>query len=76
MLLEKYGEHFDLLLGRRTYDIWSGFWLKAPKSPTADLLNAATKVLVELRRVRPELLGHHPRVLPDHALLRVHRPLP
>ena len=20
------GERFDLLLGRRTYDIWSGFW--------------------------------------------------
>ena len=26
------GESFDLLLGRRTYDIWSGFWPKAPSS--------------------------------------------
>jgi dihydrofolate reductase len=38
-----YGERFDLLLGRRTYDIWSGFWPKAPSSPMADGLNAATK---------------------------------
>ncbi len=38
-----YGESFDLLLGRRTYDMWSGFWPKAPSSPIADGLNAATK---------------------------------
>jgi dihydrofolate reductase len=37
------GDAFDLLLGRRTYDIFSGFWPKAPKSPMADSLNAATK---------------------------------
>ena len=24
-----HSEPFDLLLGRRTYDIWSGFWSKA-----------------------------------------------
>jgi dihydrofolate reductase len=37
------GASFDLLLGRRTYDIWSGFWPKAPSSPLADGLNAAMK---------------------------------
>jgi hypothetical protein len=42
-ILAAYGERFDLLLGRRTYDIWSGFWPKAPSSPMADRLNAATK---------------------------------
>jgi dihydrofolate reductase len=31
-VLAMYGETFDLLLGRRTYDLWSGFWPKAPKS--------------------------------------------
>jgi dihydrofolate reductase len=36
-------EPFDLLLGRRTYDIWSEYWPKAGKSPMADSLNAATK---------------------------------
>ena len=45
----RHGEAFDLLLGRRTYDIWSGFWPKAPKSPMADSLNAATKYVATHR---------------------------
>src|SRR4051794_40291097 len=40
---EAQGTQFDLLLGRRTYDLWAGFWPKAPSSPFADRLNAATK---------------------------------
>ena len=42
-VLALYGARFDLLLGRRTYDIWSGFWPKAPSSPMSDRLNAAKK---------------------------------
>ena len=42
-IMEAQGDAFDLLLGRRTYDIFSGFWPKAPKSPMADSLNAARK---------------------------------
>src|SRR5215213_7182839 len=38
-----HGERFDLLLGRRTYDLWSAYWPKAPSSPIGDRLNAATK---------------------------------
>jgi hypothetical protein len=34
-VLAAHGESFDPLLGRRTYDLWSGFWPKAPKSPMA-----------------------------------------
>ena len=45
-ILAAYGTRFDLLLGRRTYDLWSGFWPKAPASPMADGLNAATKYVV------------------------------
>src|SRR5215831_10078093 len=48
-ILAAQGEHFDLLLGRRTYDIFSGFWPKAPKSPMADSLNAATKYVATHR---------------------------
>lgn len=48
-----HGGHIDLLLGRRTYDMWSGFWPKAPGSPMADALNAATKYVVT----------HHPESL-------------
>jgi dihydrofolate reductase len=51
------GESFDLLLGRRTYDIWSGFWPKAPSSPMADGLNAATKYVATHR---PESLEWGP----------------
>jgi dihydrofolate reductase len=43
------GDAFDLLLGRRTYDIFSGFWPKVPKSPMADSLNAATKYVATHR---------------------------
>jgi dihydrofolate reductase len=51
------GERFDLLLGRRTYDIWSGFWPKAPSSPMVDGLNAATKYVATHR---PESLAWGP----------------
>jgi dihydrofolate reductase len=56
-ILAAYGESFDLLLGRRTYDIWSGFWPKAPSSPMADGLNAATKYIATHR---PESLEWGP----------------
>ena len=56
-LLAAHGGRFDLLLGRRTYDMWSGFWPKAPSSPMADGLNAATKYVVTRR---PESLEWGP----------------
>ena len=46
---EAQGKSFDLLLGRRTYDLWAGFWPKAPSSPIADGLNAATKYVATHR---------------------------
>jgi dihydrofolate reductase len=49
VVLAAHGERFDLLLGRRTYDGWSGYWPKAPSSPMADRLNAATKFVVTHR---------------------------
>lgn len=56
-LLAEQGEHFDLLLGRRTYDMWSAFWPKAPSSPMAERLNAATKYVATHR---PESLEWGP----------------
>ena len=56
-ILAAHGKGFDLLLGRRTYDIWSGFWPKAGKSPMADSLNAATKYVATHR---PDSLGWGP----------------
>ena len=40
-IVAAHGERFDLLLGRRTYDIWADYWPKAPASPMADQLNGA-----------------------------------
>jgi dihydrofolate reductase len=57
ILLAMYGESFDLLIGRRTHDLLSGFWPKAPKSPMADRLNAATKYVATHR---PESLEWGP----------------
>jgi dihydrofolate reductase len=56
-LLAAHGERFDLLLGRRTYDAWSGFWPEAPSSPMANRLNAATKFVATHR---PESLQWGP----------------
>ncbi|WP_366942773.1 dihydrofolate reductase family protein [uncultured Paracoccus sp.] len=52
-----HGESFDLLLGRRTYDIFAGYWPNAGKSPLADSLNAATKFVATHR---PESLAWGP----------------
>ena len=48
-IVAAHGDAFDLLMGRRVYDIWSGFWPKAPKSPMADSINAATKYIATHR---------------------------
>ncbi|SAK73615.1 hypothetical protein AWB79_04264 [Caballeronia hypogeia] len=56
-LFAEHGGRFDLLLGRRTYDMWSAFWPKAPGSPMADGLNAATKYVATHR---PESLEWGP----------------
>ena len=46
---EAQGEGFDLLLGRRTYDLWSSHWPKVKGGPFADALNAATKYVATHR---------------------------
>jgi dihydrofolate reductase len=56
-VLAAHGESFDLLLGRRTYDMWSGYWPKAPISPMSEALNAAKKYVVTHR---PESLEWGP----------------
>jgi dihydrofolate reductase len=43
------GRSFDLLLGRRTYDIWAGYWPKVENGPISGGLNAATKYVATHR---------------------------
>ena len=57
VVIDAHGGRFDLLLGRRTYDMWSLSWPKAPSSPMADGINAATKYIVTHR---PETLEWGP----------------
>jgi len=56
-LAEAQGTSFDLLLGRRTYDIWANYWPKVEGGPFADSLNAATKYVATHR---PDSLGWGP----------------
>jgi dihydrofolate reductase len=56
-LFARHGADFDLLLGRRTYDLWSTSWGKAPSSPYADAINAAKKYVLTHR---PESLAWGP----------------
>ena len=48
-IVAAHGDDFDLLLGRRSYDIWSGYWPKAEASSMANSLNAATKYVATHR---------------------------
>jgi dihydrofolate reductase len=56
-LFAAHGGRFDLLIGRRTYDLWSGSWPKAPSGPMSEALKAATKYVVTHR---PESLEWGP----------------
>src|SRR3954463_16260567 len=49
-ILDASGASFDLLLGRHTYDLWSGYWPKAGNTPMANRLNAATKYIATHRQ--------------------------
>lgn len=56
-IVEAHSEPFDLLLGRRTYDIWSAYWPKASGNPFVETFNAATKFVATHR---PESLEWGP----------------
>jgi dihydrofolate reductase len=56
-IVEAQGPSFDLLLGRRTYDLWAGYWPKMKGGPFADPFNAATKYVATHR---PDSLGWGP----------------
>jgi dihydrofolate reductase len=53
VMTEAFSVPFDLLLGRRTYDIFAAYWPHAPEEAGAKPLNDATKYVVS--RSRPTL---------------------
>jgi dihydrofolate reductase len=56
-LVKSQGSNYDLLLGRRTYDLWADFWPKVKEGAFAESLNAATKYVATHR---PDGLGWGP----------------
>jgi dihydrofolate reductase len=59
------GKPFDLVLGRRTYDIFAGYWPNAPEDAIAKPLNDATKYVAS--RGRPELTWGPSELIADAA---------
>ncbi|WP_319024883.1 dihydrofolate reductase family protein [Nisaea sediminum] len=57
LVVSTHSEPFDLLLGRHTYDIWSGYWPTAEAGPIADSINGATKYVATRR---PDSLDWEP----------------
>jgi dihydrofolate reductase len=53
VMTEAMSDPFDLLLGRRTYDIFAAYWPHAPEEAGAKPLNEATKYVAS--RSRPTL---------------------
>jgi dihydrofolate reductase len=53
VMTEAMSEPFDLVLGRRTYDIFAAYWPHAPEEAGAKPLNEATKYVAS--RSRPTL---------------------
>lgn len=49
VLRETIGGKFDLLLGRRTYDIWAGYWPQNGANPIGEAVNRATKYVATRR---------------------------
>jgi dihydrofolate reductase len=71
LIIEAQGPRFDLLLGRHTYDLWSGYWPKQSGGSFATPINSATKYVATHR---PESLTWGPleAVGPD-LIAGVHR---
>jgi len=56
-IVSAHNRNFDLLLGRHTYDIWSGYWPNVHEGTIANSFNTATKYIATHR---PDSLGWGP----------------
>lgn len=64
---EVFARDFDLLLGRRTFDIFAAHWPHVADDPMADKINAATKFVMTSRT--GDLGWFNVRPVPDIAAL-------
>ena len=68
---EQMGMPFDLLLGRKTYDIFAGYWPKQdPDGPVADPFNKATKYVVSHQQ--PKLEWENSELIDGDVVARLH----
>lgn len=67
-ILEIYGRPFELVLGRKTYDIFAGYWPRVsdPSHPIASVFNTVTKYVAS--RGRPKLEWHNSRWLGENTV--------
>src|SRR5262249_52423145 len=65
---EIFGRPFDLLLGRKTYEIFAAHWpyVTDPNDPIAPMFNRITKYVAS--RSRPKLAWQNSRLLGDDAV--------
>ena len=63
-----FGRPFDLLLGRKTYDIFAAYWpyVADPNDPFAAVFNRVTKYVAS--RSRPKLGWHNSQLLGDDSV--------
>jgi dihydrofolate reductase len=65
-MLDQMGHNFDLLLGRRTYEIFAGYWPKAdPANPIGASLNKSRKYVVSTSLRNPS--WENTIVIKDHV---------
>lgn len=69
------GTSFDLLLGRRTYDIFAGYWPKVENHPIADGLNAARKYVATHRADPREFALVSTKAASSGVLMNTYRPV-
>ncbi|HVX47913.1 MAG TPA: dihydrofolate reductase family protein [Candidatus Saccharimonadales bacterium] len=70
MMLEQMSMPFDLLLGRKTYDIFAGYWPKQdPEHPVAAPFNKATKYVVS--HSQPELSWENSTLIEGDAAQKI-----
>lgn len=53
-MMKQMGHRFDLLLGRKTFDIFSGYWPKQKGNPIGDSINKATKYVASNTLVKSD----------------------
>jgi len=66
--MEIYGRPYDLLLGRKTYDVFAAYWprITDPNNPIASVFNKVTKYVAS--HAKPKLEWQNSRLLGDDVV--------